>query len=156
MEYLLLLPQGEIIDANPSLIRILDCSSLQELKERQINSNNFVSTEEKTRFNEMLRRNGKVVGFETVWVKKGGKHIYIRLNAKGIEDKNGQELLYEGTVEDITDITIAQNNLAKSESQLSIAQEIAQLGSWEFDISSNELTWSRGLYQIYGLDPVKG
>ena len=57
--------QGEIIDANPSLIRILDCSSLQELKERQINSNNFVSTEEKTRFNEMLRRNGKVVGFET-------------------------------------------------------------------------------------------
>ena len=148
-------PQGEIIDANPSLIRILGCSSLQEVKERQANRENFSSIEEKTRFNEMLKSNVEVIGFETVWVKNGGRHINIRLNAKGIKDQDGKVLLFEGTVEDITEITIAQHNLAKSESQLSIAQEIAQLGSWEFDISSNELTWSRGLYKIYGLDQGK-
>jgi PAS domain S-box-containing protein len=37
--------------------------------------------------------------------------------------------------------------------KLSQAQKISQIGSWDFDILTNELNWSDELYNIYGLDP---
>jgi len=33
------------------------------------------------------------------------------------------------------------------------AQRLAQLGSWEWDIARNRVTWSEELYRLYGLDP---
>ncbi|MBL0749968.1 sensor histidine kinase [Nocardioides baculatus] len=33
------------------------------------------------------------------------------------------------------------------------AESIARLGSWELDVSTDRVTWSRNLYEIVGLDP---
>ncbi len=46
-----------------------------------------------------------------------------------------------------------EEQLRKSEHQLAMAQEIASLGSWEWDIRENKVTWSDELYRIYGLPP---
>lgn len=40
-----------------------------------------------------------------------------------------------------------QQNLAK----LQQAEEVAQMGSWEYDISQDEITWSTGMYRLFGL-----
>ncbi|HSH58931.1 MAG TPA: PAS domain-containing protein [Acidimicrobiales bacterium] len=42
---------------------------------------------------------------------------------------------------------------AEREEQLSEAQEVAKLGSWEWDVSTGEVTWSRELYRLMGVDP---
>lgn len=47
--------------------------------------------------------------------------------------------------------------LTEKNRQLIEAQQIAKLGSWEWDIVSNELTWSDNLYRIYEIespDPI--
>lgn len=44
----------------------------------------------------------------------------------------------------------------KSQTQLAEAQSLARLGSWEWDIESNALTWSAEMYRLYGLDPDDG
>src|SRR5690349_14438133 len=33
------------------------------------------------------------------------------------------------------------------------AQEITHIGSWEWDLATNVVTWSDELYRIYGLEP---
>src|SRR5205085_3753046 len=33
------------------------------------------------------------------------------------------------------------------------AQRVAHIGSWEWDIAANQVSWSDELYRIYGLDP---
>ncbi len=33
------------------------------------------------------------------------------------------------------------------------AQELAEIGSWTFDVATERLTWSRQLFAIYGVDP---
>ena len=48
----------------------------------------------------------------------------------------------------------AEEALRASESQLEEAQRIARIGSWDWDIASGRLTWSRVLFQIYGRDPA--
>ena len=54
-----------------------------------------------------------------------------------------------------TDISVSkqvETDLLLSEARLSEAQESAQLGSWEWDTTTHELTWSDELYRIYNLD----
>jgi len=42
---------------------------------------------------------------------------------------------------------------ADREAQLSEAQEVAGLGSWEWDLATGRLTWSDELYRLFGVDP---
>ncbi|MCZ0902835.1 PAS domain-containing protein, partial [Microcoleus sp. HI-ES] len=42
--------------------------------------------------------------------------------------------------------------LQQSEASLAAAQKIAHIGSWEFDLVTNKLTWSEEVFRIFGLD----
>lgn len=46
-----------------------------------------------------------------------------------------------------------EGDLRESDERLNKAQEIAHLGSWEFDVVANVLTWSDEVYRIFGLQP---
>lgn len=46
-----------------------------------------------------------------------------------------------------------EEELQKSEKELAIAQKISQIGSWTWNLITNELTWSEQLYRNYGLEP---
>lgn len=49
---------------------------------------------------------------------------------------------------------IEQNNsLHKSKTSLAKAQKITHIGSWDWDVASNELWWSDEIYRIFGLQP---
>lgn len=53
----------------------------------------------------------------------------------------------------ITERQKAQDALRESENRLSLAQEIAHLGSWELDLLTDRLTWSDEVFRIFGLRP---
>jgi PAS domain S-box-containing protein len=44
-------------------------------------------------------------------------------------------------------------DLARSRRQLVEAQQLARIGSWEWDIPANRVTWSDELFRIYGYEP---
>jgi len=47
----------------------------------------------------------------------------------------------------------AETQLRKSQSQLAQAQQIARMGSWEWDLASNKVTWSDETQRLYGRNP---
>ncbi len=47
----------------------------------------------------------------------------------------------------------AEKRIRESERELTEAQQIAHLGSWQWDIASNKVSWSEEMYRIYGLTP---
>jgi PAS domain S-box-containing protein len=51
-----------------------------------------------------------------------------------------------GTVIDVTDQVESERRLAR-------AQEIAHLGSWDWNIVTGDLSWSDEIYRIFGLEP---
>jgi len=53
---------------------------------------------------------------------------------------------FTGILWDITDLTRAQRNMSH-------AQRIARIGSWEWDAARDEHWWSEECYRILGLDP---
>jgi PAS domain S-box-containing protein len=54
---------------------------------------------------------------------------------------------------DITSRKLAQRELRRAERQLAAVQRIGQVGSWEWDVVSNQVWWSDELYRIVGVDP---
>jgi PAS domain S-box-containing protein len=46
-----------------------------------------------------------------------------------------------------------RERLVRSEARLANAQRIARIGSWEWDVTSNAVTWSNEMHRIYGLEP---
>jgi PAS domain S-box-containing protein len=51
-----------------------------------------------------------------------------------------------GTVHDATDTKLLER-------QLSVAQQITHIGSWEWNLATNVVAWSDELYRIYGYEP---
>jgi len=71
-----------------------------------------------------------------------------------VQDRTEELQIANSELED--EIRIRQqveDALRQSEQQLSKAQEIAHLGSWELDLEHNRLTWSDEVYRIFGLQP---
>lgn len=46
-----------------------------------------------------------------------------------------------------------EQRIQKNEQMLVTAQKISKIGSWEFEIESNNLDWSEELYSIFDIDP---
>ncbi|TAE31413.1 MAG: PAS domain S-box protein [Candidatus Kapaibacterium sp.] len=55
---------------------------------------------------------------------------------------------------DITERQKAAQELAHSQKILKDAQKLAKLGSWEFDLRTQELSWSDETYTIFGLERI--
>lgn len=54
---------------------------------------------------------------------------------------------------DVSDRQHTEAALRQSEARLAEAQQVAQLGSWEYDLVTSHITWSAELYRIYQWDP---
>jgi diguanylate cyclase (GGDEF)-like protein/PAS domain S-box-containing protein len=54
---------------------------------------------------------------------------------------------------DVRLLRAAEARVRASETALKEAQQLAQLGSWSWDLTSGEVTWSQELYRILGLPP---
>jgi PAS domain S-box-containing protein len=60
-----------------------------------------------------------------------------------------------GVAVDVTERWTAEQQLRERERQLATTQELAGLGSWEWDIPTNRVTWSDQLYRIQALSPAE-
>jgi PAS domain S-box-containing protein len=48
---------------------------------------------------------------------------------------------------------LAEEQLRRSQGQLAQAQQVARLGSWEWSLTGNQVTWSEETKRLYGRDP---
>jgi diguanylate cyclase (GGDEF)-like protein/PAS domain S-box-containing protein len=56
---------------------------------------------------------------------------------------------------DITERKRTERQLLQHDRMLSQAQQVAHVGSWEWDIPGNRVSWSDELFRIYGLEPAQ-
>lgn len=77
-------------------------------------------------------------------------------NAKPLLAENGElaEVLVSFT--DITKSMKAEQDLERERRRLLMAQQATKIGTWEFDLSTQEIYWSDTVFEIFGLNPILG
>ncbi|HMD96094.1 MAG TPA: PAS domain S-box protein [Terriglobia bacterium] len=108
-------PDGQILMANPALVRMLGYETLDELACRDLENSGFEPNYPRQVFREQIERNGEVRGLEAAWQRRDGSTIFIRESAKAVRGEHGEVLYYDGIVEDITQRKWAQDALRASE-----------------------------------------
>ncbi len=91
--------------------------------------------------------------FELKLVKKDHTFIYAQMESQAVQDDDGNYNLILMSVTDITGHKRIEEALLKSDKSLSRAQEVAQIGSWDWNIEANILTWSDKTYRQFGFKP---
>ena len=110
-------PEGKYLDVNPALTRIYGYSSREEMmaKISDIARLLYVDPNRRAEFIKLMKEKGIVKDFEAQIYQKDGSIIWISENARAVKDAQGNILLYEGTVEDITARKEAEEKLRFSE-----------------------------------------
>lgn len=116
-------PEGDILVANPAVVRMLGFDSFDHLSRRNLETDGFEPDYPRAAFKERLERDGQIIGLESAWRRKDGTAIYVRESARVVRDDRGRSLYYEGTVEDITDRKLAEQALERHSLELQTLYE---------------------------------
>jgi PAS domain S-box-containing protein len=93
-------------------------------------------------------------GFDQGWrVRKDGSKYWTEASLTPLFDLHGTLRGYAKVTRDVTERRAAEDKLQSSERILSEAQQIAHIGSWEWQIPTDSVMWTDELYRIYGVTP---
>jgi PAS domain S-box-containing protein len=88
---------------------------------------------------------------EVVGVRSSGEEFPAEASISRLPGPDGP--IYTVVLRDATAQRNIEAALRQRERQLAQAQELARLGSWEWDSAADRVTWSDALYRIYGMEP---
>jgi PAS domain S-box-containing protein len=96
---------------------------------------------------------GNLIDREARFVLPDGRIRINHIRAAPIMDPSGQVVRLVGMLQDITERKEAEEKLRKSEALLAQAEQLANLGSWEFDLHRNSIIWSDQMFRTLGMSP---
>ncbi|BAY61292.1 two-component hybrid sensor and regulator [Calothrix brevissima NIES-22] len=93
---------------------------------------------------------------EWTYIRKDGSHFPVLLSITALRDATGQTIGLLGIAKDISQHKHLEAQLRTKTAHLTVAQRIANLGSWEFEFHSKKITWSEEVFRIFRRDPALG
>jgi PAS domain S-box-containing protein len=145
-----------IIDCNPAVERVFGYSKDEVIGKNTgfLHVNRTMDEEFGKWLIPVLDKSG-MFNTEYMMKRKDGSIFFTENTVTQAVDEKGQRIYIVSVVRDITERKQTEEALRKSMSMLRKAQEIGQMGSWEWDMATNELTWSDEIYKLYGLDRAR-
>jgi PAS domain S-box-containing protein len=144
--------KGFITSCNPSALRIFNFSK-DDLVGKHFSKAGILHSKDIPKYLKVFAsiiRGKSAKSFElSVKGKDGSLHI-VETRIDIIKENHKIQGLLAIT-RDITDQKRTEQKLIESESRLLESQQIAKLGSWEWNIENNILWWSDELYHIFGV-----
>jgi PAS domain S-box-containing protein len=142
---------GRILAGNPAFVQMMGYSSFEELASRNLNAPDFEPQYSRGQFAEKLEKEGRITGLESQWRRRDGSVIFVRENARAIQDEAGRILYYEGTAEDITERKRAEEALRESEQFNREVIASAQEGVAVYDREFRYQVWNRSMEELTGV-----
>jgi PAS domain-containing protein len=92
--------------------------------------------------------------YTNFWVARDGSRRLIEWSNTLLFDEQIEVEFMVCVGTDVTEKTLADATLKESSQRLNEAQRIAQVGSWELDLTNGKLTWSDEIFRLFEIDPT--
>jgi len=146
----LLDPQGKRVYLNPAYGRLFgDHKALMDTDAFQV-----IHPEDRERMRQVFAdavRDGSGWRTELRFLLPGGEVRHIESRGSAVRNPDGEVALVVVVARDVTERQRTEEALRARDLQLQEAQEIANLGSWEWDVREDSIKWSNELFRIFGI-----
>lgn len=99
---------------------------------------------------ERIGRGEVIDHLETKRITKEGRVIDVSLTVSPVKDANGRIIGVSKIARDITKVKEAERLLREGDERFRMAVEATKLGTWEYDLLTQDLRWSGECRKIYG------
>jgi PAS domain S-box-containing protein len=142
---------GRLVNANSTYLNMIGNTAAEAFNQLTVWSLSPQQTEDTAVQTQMqyLATYGRYGPLEKEYRHKDGQVVLIQESGLLI-DRQGESFIWAN----VADITVSKRlarTLHKTETHLQVALKIAQMGTWEWNLSTNEEQWSAETYQIIGL-----
>ncbi|KHK04496.1 HD domain-containing phosphohydrolase [Desulfovibrio sp. TomC] len=108
-------PAGRFVTVNGALARMLGYNAPQELTARgDAAAAVFVRPEDRQFLHAALVETGVVRAMETELARADGQHLWVSIQARAVRSSDGSVVLYEGSMEDVTQRRHSQEALRRT------------------------------------------
>ncbi|MBK7213821.1 MAG: PAS domain S-box protein [Bacteroidales bacterium] len=142
--------QGRILELSPS-VKKLSGYDPEELIGKTVDLV-YADIESRNRMVKLLQQKGVVNDYENLLIHKDGRHIPVSITSHLIFDESGKPSYIEGTIRDITERKRAEQIVKESEERWQFALEGSGDGVWDWNISTNEVFYSRQWKAMLGYE----
>jgi len=85
--------------------------------------------------------------------RRDGTAIEVSISASPLRDGRGRIVGAMAVVADDTARKEVEGALRRSQASLAEAQALAHIGSWEYDVATEEAAWSDEMFRLLGMEP---
>jgi len=103
--------------------------------------------------NTLLDSDIKEVKHEHQVINGAGEIRWQEWTNRAIFDDQNHLIEFQSVGRDITNLRMAETALKETMKNLSMAQEMAHIGSWSWNIITEEVLWSDETYRLFGFEP---
>jgi PAS domain S-box-containing protein len=119
----------------------------------------FYAPESRPAVEEALKKTaetGDPFALESLFIPRGSKdRIWVRSLGRAVYS-SGKVVKLAGTFQNIDKYKRAEEALRREHAMFARTEGFAHVGSWEWDIASDTVTWSDELFRIFQRDPREG
>ena len=90
---------------------------------------------------------------ELTHTKRDGTKVVVASRWAVLRDAAGRPIATLETNNDVTERKLAEDALRRSEANLADAQSLSHTGSFAWDVTSGQISWSEEAYRIFACDP---
>ncbi|WP_148574361.1 ATP-binding protein [Nocardioides caldifontis] len=148
-------PTGRTLFANPRTAELLGRSPAEMEGLSLFDVLDAQGREEFAAHLEQVRRTGpNLEDVECVYHRPDGTPVRLVVSESVLLDETGEISGFVYRLTHDARLRVLLHELSSSREQLDEAQAIARLGSWELDLRTDRLQWSRQMYVIFDVDPA--
>jgi two-component system CheB/CheR fusion protein len=142
---------GRLLEVNETFTRVTGYTRDEAVGRTTLDLGLWAKPKDRTVELAIVSGEGQVRRLKYRFRMKDGSEVIGLLSAERLEI--GGEPCALTVIEDITDRERAEAWLMENEERLRLALDAGQVGTWDWDIASNHVTWSETIYRFHGLKP---